>query len=124
MEEENRTACAAIADFVADKIRKIQNALNTKLAGTVYDPYLFDMFYSDHTLMLLSIVTPAEVYKLISGMIAKSSPVDSIPTSVIKACPAVYSKIVAHLANCSFTEGCFPDHLKRAQMTPLLKRDG
>ena len=75
-EEENRTACTAIADFFTDKIRKIQNALNSKLASTVYEPFSFDVFYFDHKLTSLSTVTPAEVYKLISGMIAKSSPVD------------------------------------------------
>ena len=57
-------------------------------------------------------------------MIAKSSPVESIPTSLINACPVVFSELVAHLANCSFTEGCFSDCFKRAQVTPLLKRDG
>ena len=57
-------------------------------------------------------------------MIAKSSPVDSTPTSLTKACPAVLSELVAHLANCSFMEGCFPDRFKRAQVTPLLMRDG
>ena len=124
MEEENRTACTAIADFLAVKIRKIQNALNSKLAGSVYDPFLFDVFYSDHKRTSLSTITPADVYKLISGMVAKSSPVDSILTSLIKACPAVFSELDAHLANCCFMEGCFPDRFKRAQVTPLLKRDG
>ena len=89
----------AIADFFADKIRKIQNALNSKLAGMVYDQFSFDVFYSGHKLTSLSTVTPAEVYKLISCMIAKSSSVDSIPTSLIKACMAMFSKLVTHLAN-------------------------
>ena len=40
-EEENRTACMAIADFFADKIREMQHALNSKLAGTVFDPFAF-----------------------------------------------------------------------------------
>ena len=83
----------------ADKIRKIQNALKSALAGTVYDSFSFDVFYSNHKLTSLSTVTPAKVYKLISGMIAKYSSFDSIPTSLIKACPAVFSELVAHLAN-------------------------
>ena len=32
--------------------------------------------------------------------------------------------VVAHLANCSFTEGCFRDRFKPAQVTPLLKIEG
>ena len=61
MEEENRTACMAIADFFSDKMRKIQNALNSKLASTVYHPLSFDVCYSDHKLTSLSTVIPAEV---------------------------------------------------------------
>ena len=57
-------------------------------------------------------------------MIAKSSPVDLTPTYLIKACLEVFSELVARLAKCSFTEGCFPDRFNRAQVTPLLKRDG
>ena len=81
--------CTAIADLLADKIRKI--ALNSKLAGTVYDSFSSGVFYSDHKLTSLSTVTPADVYKLISVMIAISSTVDSILTSLIKACPTVFS---------------------------------
>ena len=116
-EEENRSACTAIADFFADKIQKIQNTLNSKLAGMTFDPFSFYVFYSDHKLTPLSTVTPAEVYKLISGMKAKSSPVDSIPTSIIKACLVVFSELVTH---CPFMKGCFPDRFKWAQVTPLL----
>ena len=58
-----------IADFIADKIRKIQNALNSKLADTIYDPFSFDVFYSDHKLTSLSTVAPAEVYKTSSYLV-------------------------------------------------------
>ena len=75
--------------------------------------------------MSLSTVTPADIciyiyiyiYKLIHDTRVKTSPVDSTPTSVIKACPAVFSQLVAHLTNCSFTQGCFLDRFKRAQVT-------
>ena len=56
--------CTAIADLLADKILKIENVLNSKLAGTVYDSFSSDVFYSDHKLTSLSTVTPADVYKL------------------------------------------------------------
>ena len=68
-------------------------------------------------------VTPAEVFKLITSMSAKSSPADFVPTSVIKACSNVISEIISNLANRSFAEGRFPK-FKHAQVTPLLKKDG
>ena len=116
-----------------------KNTLNTKLTGTICDPFLFDVLYSGTLLTSLSTVTPVdvlycgtlltslstvtpvEVLRIISAMTAKSSPVDSVPTSIIKACPAVFSELIAYLDNHSFAEGCFSDHFKRAQVTPLLK---
>ena len=65
----------AIADFFADNIKKIQNALNSKLAGVKFEPFSFDVFYFDQKMTSLSTITPAKVYKLVSDMTAKSSPV-------------------------------------------------
>ena len=59
---------------------------------------------------------------LISGMPAKSLPVDSIPTSFIKACPAVFFELAVHIANCSLTEDCFPNRFKQLQVTSVRKR--
>ena len=122
-DEENRAACTAIADFFLDKVRKIQNALNTKLTGTICDPFSFDVLYSGTLLTSLSTVTPVEVLRIISAMTAKSSPVDSVPISVIKACTAVFSELIAYIANRSFAEGFFSDYFKRAQVTPLHKKE-
>ena len=46
---------------------------------------------------------------------------DIIPTSLILCCQAVFSDIIAHLANLSFSEGRFPAIFKQASVTPLLK---
>ena len=36
----------------------------------------------------------------------------------------MFSELIAYLDNLSFAEGCFPDHFKRAQVTPLLNKEG
>ena len=58
----------------------------------------------------------------ISTMPCKSSPVDCIPTSIIKTWPDVFAPLIAHLAKLSFTEGKFPSRYKTASVTPLLKK--
>jgi len=63
-----------------------------------------------------------EVRKLITSMPGKSSPVDHIPTSVIKSCVDVFAPLIAHLAKLSFSEGKFPMRYKTASITPLLKK--
>ena len=36
----------------------------------------------------------------------------------------MFVRLVKHLVNLSFTEGCFPDQFKQAQVTPLVKKTG
>lgn len=47
---------------------------------------------------------------------------DFIPTPLIVSCSDVFSHLIAHLANLSFAEGCFPSCFKSALVTPLLKK--
>ena len=71
----------------------------------------------------MSIVTVEEVRKLILSMTSNSSPLNYVPMSLIKACPAVFSELFAHLTNMSFRKECFPQQCKQAQVMPLIKRD-
>src|SRR6476619_7036548 len=54
----------------------------------------------------------------------KTSPLDNVHTSALKTCSGVRVPLVTRLINLSFSEGCFPDQFKRAQVTPLLKKPG
>ena len=49
-------------------------------------------------------------------MPAKSSPVDEIPTSIIKSCVDVLEPLIARLATLSFREGVFPAIYKTASV--------
>ena len=40
----------------------------------------------------------------------------------MKLCTNIFVPLVTRLINLSFSEGCFPDKFKRAQVTPLLKK--
>ena len=66
----------------------------------------------------------AEVSKIIARLSNKSSPLDYIHTSVLKACSDVFSPLITRLTSLSFSEGRFPDGFKVAQVTPLIKKDG
>ena len=66
-------------------------------------------------------VSSAKVYKIISTLPPKSSPLDFIPTSLIIRCSSVFMDIVVNLANLSFERGKFPTSYKAAVITPLLK---
>ena len=57
-------------------------------------------------------------------MSSKSSQLDYIPTSLLKSCTDIFSSLISHLANLSFTEATFPTKFKLALITPLLKKPG
>ena len=57
-------------------------------------------------------------------MPCKSSPLDFVPTSLLKDCSGAFSCIIANLANLSFKHGSCPSAFKMAQITPLLKKPG
>ena len=51
----------------------------------------------------------------------KSSPLDYIPTSLLKSCAGTFSILISHLTNLSFIQATFPSKFKLALISPLLK---
>jgi Reverse transcriptase (RNA-dependent DNA polymerase) len=70
----------------------------------------------------LSEVSVDEVRRLLQSTSNKCSPLDFIPTSLLKSCTNIFSPLIAKLANLSFSQGHFPSFLKTAQVTPILKK--
>ena len=69
-------------------------------------------------------VTISEVTNILRTMPSKSSPLDFIPTSLLKNCSDIFAPIICTLANLSFGDGNFPAAFKNAKITPLLKKPG
>jgi len=61
---------------------------------------------------------------LIGSIPAKSSPLDFVPTSLLKACRYTFAHVITRLANLSFEHATFPAKFKTASVTPLLKKHG
>ena len=69
-------------------------------------------------------LTAADVQRVILSIPAKSSPLDIVPTSLLKSCSDVFAVVIARLANLSFRDGRFPTCFKLAEVLPLLKKSG
>ena len=110
--------------FFISKIRRLKEIITDRLAGIVVNPFAFDRPNTGNPLNCLNPVTDGEVRKLLSSISSKSSPMDFVPTSVLKKCSNVFVPLITRLANMSFDEGCFPQSFKQAQITPLLKKEG
>ena len=54
----------------------------------------------------------------------KSSPLDVLPSALLHSSSDVFAPIIAHMANLSFSEGCFPATFKTAKVLSFLKKPG
>jgi len=120
--DESQKLCNTFVVFFDDKIQKAKEAIKTRLSAHGTQPLQFNTAFAGSLLDDLRPPTEDEVRRLISTMPNKSSPFDSIPTSVIKSCSDVFAPLIAHLAKLSFSEGKFPSRYKTASVTPLLKK--
>jgi len=66
--------------------------------------------------------TEEEVTKIIMSSATKSSPLDPMPTWLLKSNIKHVVPAITHVINYSLSSGVFPDCLKEATVTPLLKK--
>lgn len=69
-------------------------------------------------------VTVCEISSLILSCASKSSPLDPLPTFVLKKCLPSLAPSIANIINLSLSSGVFPQDMKLALITPLLKKHG
>jgi hypothetical protein len=110
--------------FFVNKVRDIKSNILAALAGQQVDPLSFDRPCSGKLMSEFTPVTESEVVRVLRSMPSKSSPLDFVPTSLVKSCSGVFGHVIARLANLSFEHCTFPARFKAAQVTPLLKKHG
>ena len=111
---------SSFGQFFADKLKRIGETIASNVTAST--TAFATRPYGGPSLNSLSPVTTADVHRLLAKMPAKSSPLDILPTSLLKACADQFAVIVARLANASFREGRFPACFKTAEVLPLLKK--
>ena len=119
-DNENISLCGTFSKFFTDKITLLKRAVATDTAA-LGTPCPLDNQHNGKIFDDLGPVTPNEVRKVLASIPAKSSPLDFVPTSLIKQCDSVFAEIIARLANISFTCGTFPSKYRFPLVTPLLK---
>ena len=107
----------SLASFFYQKIVSLKDSIALKLQGSP-TPFDFDLPHSGEVLSDFTPVTLAEVSQLLRSMSNKSSPLDYIPTSLLKSCSGTFSILISHLANLSFTQATFASKFKLALISP------
>ena len=82
----------------------------------------FDVFRNVPLLSSFTSVTVGDVAALIKECPSKSSSRDPIPTSLLKKFADVLAIPITSIVNLSLSSGIFPDEMKLAFVTPLLKK--
>ena len=116
--------CRIMAEYFRDKITNIKTVIANQLARLPINPFFSDRDRTGERLSNLPSVTQDEVQRILNSMPQKSSPMDFVPTSLLKSCADIFVPIICRLANLSFAEGHFPRIFKTAQVTPLIKSLG
>ena len=117
----NKELCSLFSEFFDSKITKLRRDIDA-----------LDVSSSSHTtprgsdvetpLDCLGAASEDEVRKTIESCAPKSSYLDPLPTSLLKDSLPAHVPVITELVNQSFSTGVFPTELKRAVITPLLKK--
>ena len=120
--EDATKLAASFTQFFQDKLSTIAGNIQALLATSTCLLSNTPSPSQPSKLMSLTAVSVLEVNRLLQVIPDKSSPLDFIPTSLIRSCSSTFSPLIAKLANLSFSQGKFPSRFKIAQVTPLLKK--
>ena len=110
---------SAFLDFFNDKISKL--CLSLPNSSQFQSPHI-PLVVSPPTLSVFTPATNEEVRRLILSSSNATCSLDVIPTHLLKSCIDCLVSPITTLINLSLSEGKFPDQLKAATVTPLLKK--
>jgi hypothetical protein len=104
-------------DFFLKKIHDIRTSLDVFGSTSVTEQPMTSRSFTK-----FAPVTSADVLSLITRCPTKSSPLDPIPTFLLKKVAEILVTPITKLVNLSLSLGVFPDDMKLAVVTPLLKK--
>ena len=108
--------------YCADKLSRIRETIRITMSNfKLPSRDVISPTQSDIVLDNLGAVKADDVSNVIKKMSNKSSPLDIMPTSLLKSCLPEISRMIANIANASFDAGIFSSSMKIGQVTPLIK---
>ena len=116
------TLANKFVDYFNDKIAKIRIDLEKSPLST--PDYLADInvVFDGDPLQEFALVSQDYVRKIISSSPTKSCSLDPIPTWLLKQCQEQIIPVLTLIVNSSLECASFPSELKKAFLTPLLKK--
>ena len=115
------------ADFFNDKVEKIRLDIDRDTVDSVNDADIGSVVQANSSdlethLLEFKELDESEVYEIVANCANKSCDLDCIPTWLLKRNIDVVLPHITCIINKSLQSGVFPDVLKEATVTPILKK--
>ena len=107
-------------NFFTDKISKIRSNLESGIGSILHNPN--PTTQPVIPVLDFDIASDNEIRQIICSSANKSCSLDLIPTWFLKSTIDSFLPIITHIVNTSISTGIFPDSLKHAIVTPILKK--
>jgi hypothetical protein len=109
-----------LADFFVSKIQNIRDCIPVKTT-LVEDDQKDEGTINQREFCEFDLITHERLKAAISGMKNKTCSLDPVPTNIVKECLSTLSPILIEMLNFSFSTARFPESLKKAIVTPIVK---
>ena len=109
-------------EYFNDKIELIRSNLNDSLNHSTTQEVSYDKLFSGVPFENFTEVSEADVRKIISSSPTKSCALDPVPTWLLKQCQDQLVPVLTCIVNASLSCADFPKELKKAFLTPLIKK--
>ncbi|XP_071508445.1 uncharacterized protein [Diadema antillarum] len=116
--DPNESLADRFSDFFTDKIDDLVKSFQ-KLPSDNLSHISFQS--TQHCFHAFSPIVRSQVQKVIRESRSTSSRRDPIPTWLLKNCVNELTPVITSIVNASLKDGHFPDSLKHAHITPILK---
>ena len=108
--------------FFAEKISRIKDCLKDSQSSESFSQPSHGTITSTSTFSDLAMMSEDSVKEIIMKSPSTSCNLDPIPTWLLKKCADELVPIITKIINLSLQNGYFPDSLKSALITPLIKK--
>ena len=111
-----------LVNYFNEKIELIRNNLETSLNSSTDQVPDSVSIFCGVSFEQFNVVSEADIRKIISSSPTKSCALDPIPTWLLKQCQDHLAPILATIVNASLSCAEFPTELKKAFLTPVIKK--
>ena len=117
---KNKDVAEEMASFYTKKISNIRDAIMTEQYHDDTEPVTLASPDANKFTMFQPI-DRNELKQIMFSMKSKTSRADPVETSVVKQSFDILAPVLLHIINSCISQNCFPDSLKKALITPIIK---